>query len=208
MNQTTEKRPQRNERKPNQGGRPNRNRRNRNHKKKTQGNSRWNRHRLSEHFVKRDFDSRKKECSCSLRISLGLVGIIEALRAKLNKRIDILTGFYCGDCRPREYGIKRNHHHSGVAADIRVEGMDVVDLFLEAETYPEIKGLGINFDEPHIHIDTRKDDDRQMWAEKDGEWILITDDNRATYLPTPTQESDTPPQMGTEPEADNASATD
>ena len=185
MNQSSSNRSPSTEKRTNHNGRPNRHRRHRQHKKKQHGHSRWNRHRVSEHFVKRDFDSRKKDCTCSLRISLGLVGIIEALRAKLNKRIDILTGFYCADCKPREYGIKRNHHHNGVAADIRVEGMDVVELFLEAETYPEIKGLGINFDEPHVHIDTRKEDERQLWVEKDGEWILITNENRNSFIPDP-----------------------
>jgi hypothetical protein len=146
--------------------------------------SKWNRHRLSEHFFKRDFDSRKEGCQCSLRISLGLVGIIEALRAQLNKRIDIVTGFYCADCRERKYGIKRDFHHLGVAADIRVADFPLIDLFLMAETYPEIKGLGINFDDHHLHIDTRKEDNRQTWVEVNNEWILLTSDNRAMYIPT------------------------
>ena len=92
---------------------------NRQNRSKQKKNSKWNKYRISEHFVKRDFDSRKKDCSCagSLRISLGLVGIIEAMRAKLNKRIEIITGYYCPECRPRQYGIKRDYHHMGVAAD-------------------------------------------------------------------------------------------
>ncbi len=158
----------------------------RNNRKKTnQRQSKWNRHRISDHFMKRDFDSREKDCDCkgNLRISLGLVGVIEALRAKINKRIDIVTGFYCSDCRDKQYGIKRDYHHAGVAADIRVQDMPIVDLFLIAETFPEIKGLGINFDDNHVHIDTRKEDDRQTWVEKDNEWILLTADNRSEYIP-------------------------
>ena len=152
---------------------------------KKQKNSKWNKFRVSDHFLKRDFDSRKKDCSCdsSLRISLGLVGIIEALRAKLNKRIDIITGYYCPECRKKQYGIKRDFHNMGVAADIRVADMDPVELFLIAETFPEIKGLGINFDDGHVHIDTRKEDERESWVEKDNEWIRLTDDNRTNYIP-------------------------
>jgi uncharacterized protein YcbK (DUF882 family) len=155
---------------------------------KNKRRSRWNANRISEHFMKRDFDSRKKDCECSssLRISLGLVGVIEAMRASLNKRIDIVTGYYCPDCRSRQYGVKRDFHHNGIAADIRVEGLDVVDLFLHAETYPEIKGLGINFDDKHVHIDTRKEDNRETWVEKDGEWILMTEENRSDYIPSTT----------------------
>ncbi|MEK9727431.1 MAG: D-Ala-D-Ala carboxypeptidase family metallohydrolase [Candidatus Margulisiibacteriota bacterium] len=151
---------------------------------KRQKNSKWNKYRLSEHFVKRDFDSRKKDCSCagSLRISLGLVGIIEALRAEVNERIDILTGYYCPECRERQYGIKRDFHHMGVAADIRVKGMSLTKLFQIAETFPEIKGIGLNLDEGHVHIDTRKEDERECWIEKDNEWIKLTPENRLEYF--------------------------
>lgn len=153
---------------------------------KNNKNSKWNRYRISDHFMKRDFDSRRKDCSCgsSLRISLGLVGIIEALRAQLNQRIDIVTGYYCPDCRDRQYGIKRDFHHMGVAADIRVENMSCEDLFLIAETYPELKGIGINFDDNHVHIDTRKEDERQTWVEINDEWIELTPDNRDDYIKT------------------------
>ena len=134
--------------------------------------------------MKRDFDSRRKDCPCdgSLRISLGLVGIIEAIRAKINKRIDIVTGFYCPECRERQYGIKRDFHHMGIAADIRVQDMSIVELFLIAESFPEIKGLGINFDDNHVHIDTRKEDQRECWVEKNNEWIKLTEENRNDFL--------------------------
>ncbi len=161
--------------------------RNRNHSnKKNKKRSRWNANRISEHFMKRDFDSRKKdcgECSSSLRISLGLVGVIEAIRAKLNKRIEIVTGYYCPDCKRSKYGIRRDFHNNGVAADIRVEGMDIVDLFRHVEQYDEIKGIGINFDDQHVHIDTRKEDQRETWVEKNEEWIQLTEENRAEYIP-------------------------
>ena len=172
-----------------------RNSSNRNQQQSRKRHSKWNRHRISEHFSKRDFDSRRKDCtscSSSLRISLGLVGVIEALRSQLKKRIEIVTGFYCSDCRDRQYGIKRDYHHAGVAADIRVADMDLVELFLTAESYPEIKGLGINFDSNHVHIDTRKEDVRQTWVEINEEWILLTDENRNEYIKQPVTTNDTP----------------
>lgn len=179
---------------------------------KQKKNSKWNKYRISEHFVKRDFDSRKKDCSCagSLRISLGLVGIIEAMRAKLNKRIDIITGYYCPECRPRQYGIKRDYHHMGVAADIKVADLSPVDLFLFAESYPEIKGLGINLDYGHVHIDTRKEDVRESWVEVNDEWILLTDENRDQYIKSDVVEKNITDESDEEtPEANNdQSSTD
>lgn len=157
------------------------------HRKHKKPRSKWNAHRISEHFMKRDFDSRVKTCGCSssLRISLGLVGIIEALRAKLNKRIEIIRGYYCPDCMPRQYGIKRDYHTMGIAADIHVDGIEPQDLFQIIESFPEIKGLGLNVDEPHVHIDTRKEDKRESWIETNNEWILLTEENRDVYIKTP-----------------------
>jgi len=180
------------------------------HRSKNKKNSKWNKFRISEHFVKRDFDSRKKDCSCagSLRISLGLVGIIEAIRAKVNKRIDILTGYYCPECKERQYGIKRDFHHLGVAADIRVSGMTPVELFLLAETYPEIKGLGLNLDEGYVHIDTRKEDNRESWVEVNQEWVLLTEENREKYIKTNDDEKKPIEKESNLTEADDQSTTD
>jgi uncharacterized protein YcbK (DUF882 family) len=172
------------------------NRSNKNQPKKgRQSSGRWTRHRISTHFMKRDFDSREKDCgacSSNLRISMGLVGIIEAIRSYVNKRVDIVTGYYCPDCRDRQFGVKRNHHHMGIAADIKVEGMDSIDLFLLAETYSEIKGLGLNLIDGHVHIDTRKGDEREVWVETESEIILLTDENRAEYIPVT---KDTPKRL-------------
>jgi hypothetical protein len=158
--------------------RPRRNRNRQNRPQKRFSN------KISEHFTKNDFDSRKDNCECksSLRISLGLVGVLESLQSKLNKKITIVTGYYCPDCRPRQYGIKRNFHSMGVAADITAEDTSNMDLFLLAETYPEIKGLGINLDDGHVHVDTRKEDASETWVETNNEMILITEENRATYI--------------------------
>ena len=166
--------------------------------RKSRPDSKWNRYRISEHFVKRDFDSRKKDCSCSqsLRISLGLVGVIEAIRAQIGKKITICTGYYCPECRTQKYGIKRDVHPQGIAADIQVPDMSIYELFQIAETFPDIKGLGLNIDNNHVHIDTRKTAERELWVESNGDWIPLTDANRADYFPaTPSNDgvADTSP---------------
>lgn len=151
---------------------------------RSKGSSRWNRHRLSQHFMRRDFDSRRKDCSCkgNFRISMGLIGIIEAIRAKYGKRIEVLNGYYCPDCRPKQYGMKRNFHYNGLAADIHVESIDVRALFLGVESFKEINGLGLNLDDQYVHVDTRKSDEREMWVIHNNERILLTEANRSLYL--------------------------
>ena len=91
---------------------------------------------------------------------------LKLIRAKLNKRIEIVTGFYCPDCREKNMEFVETFITMGVAADIRVEGIDIIDLFLHAESYDEIKGLGINFDDNHVHIDTRKEDKRECCGKR------------------------------------------
>ena len=137
--------------------------------------------------MKRDFDSRNKECGCNLRISLGLVGVIESIRSILKKRVEILTGFYCPSCGINDKSHKRNYHCSGVAADIRVESVENTELFLLAELHPEVKGIGINLDDSYVHIDTRKEDVRELWVEKDNTVIQITEENRHEYIPKELQ---------------------
>ena len=69
--------------------------------------------------------------------------------------------------------------------------MSVEELFLVAETYPELKGIGINFDDNHVHIDTRKEDDRQTWVEINDEWIELTPENRDEYIKEPVADEPT-----------------
>ena len=41
-------------------------------------------------------------------------------------------------------------------------------------------------DDNHVHIDTRKEDERTSWVETNNEWIQITEENRAEYIQTST----------------------
>ena len=94
----------------------------------------------------------------------------------------------------------------GVAADITAEDTSNMDLFLLAETYPEINGLGINLDEGHVHVDTRKEDASETWVETNNEMILITEENRATYISSaPIEPAKTiEPIISTDPDVKHA----
>ena len=135
--------------------------------------------KLSEHYSKKDFNCKE---SGNFKISLGLVGALELLRAKAKQHVIIIKGFESLEVAEKRGDFKRNFHTQGLAADIKVDGMDEKELFKLAEDIEEFKGIGLNVNEHYVHVDTRKADERLLWIEKGDEKIDIDDSNRSTYL--------------------------
>jgi len=136
--------------------------------------------KISDHFSKKDFTCHCGECKESLKVSLGLVGGLELLRAKAKNRINIVKGFECLDSAEKSGKIKRNYHTKGIAADITIDNLSVKDVFLLAEKIPEFNGVGLSDD--YVHVDTRKGDTQTRWIHQDDENIEINSENRSTYL--------------------------
>ena len=134
--------------------------------------------KISDHFSKKDFICQD---SGKFKISLGLVGALEELRAKTKKRITIIKGFECPDVAEKKGQIKRNLHVKGLAADIKIEGMTPIEIIKSAETIESITGIGLNIENDYVHIDTRKSE-RAIWVEKNDDEIPITEDNRKQYF--------------------------
>ena len=139
--------------------------------------------KISEHFSKKDFVCHCGDCDKSVKVSMGLVGGLELLRSRLNKnRVHIKTGHMCSTAAEKQSKIKRNFHLTGVAADIAVDTVNLVDVFKAAEEIPEFMGIGLNLTDGHVHVDTRKADVRELWVEHGNDTIPLTDDNRSKYL--------------------------
>lgn len=138
--------------------------------------------RISDHFSKKDFVCNCGACEESIKVSLGLIGGLELLRSLVKNRITVKCGYMCGDAAEKQSLIKRNFHLVGVAADIEVENMSLPEVFKIAETIPEFKGIGLNLEDGHVHVDTRKADERELWIEEGAVNMLLTDELRAKYL--------------------------
>ncbi len=141
--------------------------------------------KISSHFSKRDFVCKCGKCDSAIRVSMGLVGGLELLRAKVQNRISIIRGYMCSDAVDAERGLRRNYYAVGLAADITVENMDPKAVFLLAEEVPEFKGIGINLDAGVLHVDTRKEKERVAWIETRGQVVPLTESNRHEYLGNP-----------------------
>jgi hypothetical protein len=141
--------------------------------------------KISAHFSKRDFVCKCGKCDQAIRVSMGLVGGLELLRAKVQNRITVVRGYMCADAVEAERGLRRNYYTVGVAADITVENMDPKAVFVLAEEVPEFKGLGLNLDTGVLHVDTRKEKDRVIWVETHGQVVTLTESNRHDYFGHP-----------------------
>ncbi len=133
---------------------------------------------ISDHFSKRDFLCKE---SGEFKVSLGLVGALEELRSKVKKRITIVKGFESVEVAEKKGKLKRNFHTQGLAADIQIEGLSIQESFVVIETVDAFSGIGINFKEDYIHVETRKTE-RRCWVEESNEDIELTNDNKHFYL--------------------------
>lgn len=122
------------------------------------------------------------KCDSAIRVSMGLVGGLELLRAKVQNRITVVRGYMCSDAVEAERGLRRNYYAVGLAADITVENMDLRAVFRLAEEVPEFKGIGLNLDSGILHVDTRKEKELVAWVETGGKVIPLDESNRSVYL--------------------------
>ena len=134
--------------------------------------------KISDHFSKNDFACKE---TGKLRISLGLVGVLEELRGATQKRITILKGYECPEVAELKGQLKRNFHTQGLAADIQIANMSIQEVFKAAEALESISGIGLNIKENYVHIDTRKAE-RLVWVEEGEEEVPLTDSHRKQYL--------------------------
>tara|TARA_A100001015_G_scaffold300588_1_gene386208 strand:+ start:4045 stop:4500 length:456 start_codon:yes stop_codon:yes gene_type:complete len=135
-------------------------------------------HKLSDHFSKRDFTCKE---SGKLKISLGLVGALELIRSKANQRINIIKGYESLEAAEKKGKAKRNHHTTGIAADITIDNFTATETFKLATEIPEIMGIGLNLEENYVHVDTRKAKERSLWVEKNDDEIELTDENKQEW---------------------------
>lgn len=139
-------------------------------------------HKISDHFSMKDFSCKCEDCKGAIRVSMGLVGILELIRSKCRNRVNIHKGFICIDAVEKLSEPRSSCHAKGLAADITVDNKSPEEVFLVAESIPEIKGLGLDIQGEQVHVDTRKEKERFIWVEDKGKTIPLNTENRSTYI--------------------------
>ena len=137
--------------------------------------------KVSDHFFLRDFTCKCGSCKNTVKVSLGLIGGLELLWSKVRRRINIAKGFSCAECAGSSR-IRKNYHAFGIACDLYIPGIPLEKVFKLADEVPEFTGIGLNFTDRYVHVDTRKDKERTLWVVQAGNHIDLTEENRKEYF--------------------------
>lgn len=110
---------------------------------------------LSPHFSRAEFACR----CCGLDVvHPDLVASLETLRLNLRERpITVLSGYRCAEHNRAVGGKADSQHVLGRAADIRVEGVSLRDLWYAAVAVPLFNagGVGLYVGGEFVHVDVR-----------------------------------------------------
>jgi hypothetical protein len=96
---------------------------------------------LTKNFKLSDFDCKCKRCSKVL-LDDKLVVILQKIRNHFGKNIKINSGYRCAAHNKEVGGSSSSHHLKGMAADIRVEGVEPREVARYAESIG-VKRIGL-----------------------------------------------------------------
>lgn len=119
---------------------------------------------VSEHFTTAEFLCRCGDPQCNAPTSpdATLIAALEALRARLERSIEVTSGIRCRAHNARVGGSYGSMHLLGKAADIRVDGYTGRELADVARRIPAFTGIGTYPD--RIHVDIRPGVTRVEWT--------------------------------------------
>jgi len=120
---------------------------------------------LTPHFNTKEFECKEPHVTGTHKISIELVGCLEALRKTFKKPLRITSGYrteaYQEKLRGKGIGAaKKSQHTLGNAVDIQPWNKDRVDMAILEGLVADFF-LALGFGESFIHVDTRRDTSRQ-----------------------------------------------
>jgi uncharacterized protein YcbK (DUF882 family) len=124
---------------------------------------------LSPHFSRREF-----ECRCCGRMLLDqrLLDGLEQLRKLAGMPLVINAGYRCPRHNDEVGGVPDSEHTHGLAADIRLPGLSLQQMYELALEIPQFAhgGIGV-YDDDFLHVDVRVHHAR--WARVRGKYVGI-----------------------------------
>lgn len=127
---------------------------------------------LSAHFSKSELCC--KDCG-KCEVSLELVDALEALHSLGTEPILVDDGYRCPEHNAAVGGVKSSQHILGRAADIRIKGLSLQEMYERAIKIPAFRDGGIGvYDSSFIHVDVRNTGEAR-WARVQGEYVSISE---------------------------------
>ena len=115
---------------------------------------------ISPHFNLSEF-----ACPCCRRIMLHplLLEKLEKLRKIIEKPMYITSGYRCFEYNRKVGGVANSYHCIGLAADIKVKDINLIELLGYAEEI-DFAGIGLYEKKNFLHLDVRPTK-RARWRE-------------------------------------------
>lgn len=102
----------------------------------------------------------------------ALLPALEALRALGREAIIVDDAFRCTAHNAAVGGVPHSEHPYGMAADIRIPGLTLQEMYNRAKLVPAFGGIGVyDCEPPMIHVDVRKSTAR--WSRIKGKYCAI-----------------------------------
>jgi uncharacterized protein YcbK (DUF882 family) len=124
---------------------------------------------LSEHF---STDELKCPHCGQCVLDPRLVPALERLRTAAGGPVLVDSGYRCALYNGEVGGVSKSEHMMGMAADVRIPGKSLQEMYNLAELVEDFRAGGIGvYDGGFIHVDTRMGKTR--WARVKGEYMSI-----------------------------------
>ena len=112
---------------------------------------------MSNNFNRSEFACKGEGCcNHTARIQQRLVNALQKLRENINKPIIVVSGYRCSKHNIEVGGAKESMHVKGLAADIKVDGMSVEELYEAVLAIPDFSNGGVGIYKTWIHVDVRE----------------------------------------------------
>jgi uncharacterized protein YcbK (DUF882 family) len=124
----------------------------------------------SEHFKQSEMQC---HCGCGeCDLDQRLLPALEKLRELAGAPIIVNCAYRCAKHNAEAKGVSKSAHLQGRAADIRIKGKTLAEMYDLAEQVPEFKegGIGV-YDDGFLHVDVRTFPAR--WARVNGLYVGI-----------------------------------
>lgn len=127
--------------------------------------------KLSKNFTVKEFACKDK--SDTILIDTDLVTVLQAVRDHFGKAVKINSAYRTPAYNISVGGSSKSQHCLGTAADIKITGVDPLQIALYVSSLPQFKGHGgigyygrVNLKDGFVHVDVRKNVSR--WISKSG----------------------------------------
>ena len=108
--------------------------------------------KLSTNFKSTEFDCKCKSYCSNTIIDTRLIEYLQTIRNHFKAPVIINSGYRCAQHNRRVGGASKSKHLLGMAADIKVKGVEPLEVARYAESLG-VRGIGLY--PTFVHIDTR-----------------------------------------------------